>query len=105
MDTDVICRPRSESPESAMATTERQRQVDANYARFQEMLPKLIHIHAGKYAVMRDGEIVGFYDTFRDALRFAYSKFGEGEFSVQEVTRPNVSLGYHSYALCQSANN
>ena len=88
-----------------MAMTERQCQVDANYDRFREVLPELLMTHAGKYAVMRDGAVIDFFDTFRDAVHFGCAKFGEDDFSVQEVTKPNVSLGYHSYALHKSSDN
>ena len=77
----------------------RQSQVDQNYEAFKLLLPELLKTHAGKFAVMKDGKIVEYFDTLGDAVRFGNSNFGDGNFSIQEVTSQNVNLGFHSYAL------
>ncbi len=83
---------------AASATADRS-QVDINFQAFKALLPELIPTHAGKLAVMRDGEILGFFDSYADAVRFGQDRFGEiGNFSVQEVTTRVVSLGFYSYA-------
>ena len=74
-------------------------QVDLNYEAFLKLLPELLPSHAGKLAVMHDGKIVDFFDTFQDAVRFGEATFGSiGNFSVQEVTNRVASLGFYSYA-------
>lgn len=74
-------------------------QVDLNFQVFRKLLPEMLQTHAGKFAVMHDGNIIDYFDTFADAARFGADKYGAGKFSVQEVTSREISLGCHSYAL------
>jgi hypothetical protein len=46
---------------------------------------------------MRDGEVVGFYDTPRGALQAASEMFADGIFSIQEVTDEPIDLGFWSH--------
>ena len=73
-------------------------QVERNFEAFQALLPDLMSGRAGKFALMHDGAIIDFFDSMADAARFGAAKFGD-EFSVQEVTTRNVSLGCYSYAM------
>ena len=73
--------------------------VDKNYEEFQKLLPSLMKTHAGKYAVMREGEAIEFFDTSRDALIFGHKEYPDGLFSIQQVTNVVVDLGYFSHAL------
>lgn len=74
-------------------------QVERNYQAFEQMLPELLPTQLGKLAVLHNGELVDFFDTYADAVRYGEEKFGEiGNFSVQEVTNRVASLGYYSYA-------
>jgi hypothetical protein len=73
--------------------------VDRNFSAFMGMLPDLLLTHPGKYALLHDGEVVDFFDSLSDAVRFGHAKFGDLNFSVQEVTRQDVSLGFYSHAL------
>lgn len=71
-----------------------------NFRAFQEKLPELVATHAGKVAVMRDGEIVEFFDSYPDAVRYGQRNYGGfGEFSLQEVTNCLPSLGFYSNAI------
>ncbi len=79
-------------------------EVDRNYEAFKKLLPELLSSHAGKFAVLRDEKVVDFFDSLADAVRFAHAKFGDDNFSVQEVTSKNVNLGYYSYALHPATN-
>lgn len=74
-------------------------EVERNYAAFAPKLPALLKTHRGKFALMRRGDIIGFFDTLGDAVRSGRLKFGEEYFSVQEVTDSSVNLGFYSYAL------
>jgi hypothetical protein len=81
-----------------------QSKVDRNFEVFSELLPNLLQTHPGKYAVLHDGNVVEFFDTLGDAVKFGHAKFGDANFSVQEVTRQGVNLGFHSYAVYQHSN-
>lgn len=75
-------------------------QLDRNYKAFKEKLLSLIPDHKGKFALMRDGEIIEFFDTARDAY-FAGKKIfaNDGLFSVQEITETPIDLGFFSHAV------
>jgi hypothetical protein len=75
------------------------KQVETNFVAFQQKLPDLLPSHRGKFALMRDGEIVEFYDTARDAFLTGQQVFPDGLFSVQEVIDLPVDLGFYSHAV------
>ena len=82
-----------------MADT-RQDQIDRNYQAFQQQLPSLPAMRRGKFALMRDGEIIEFFDTARDAYVTGQRLFANDQlFSVQEVIETPVDLGFFSHAL------
>lgn len=74
-------------------------EVDKNYAEFTRMLPEIIGQHRNKYALMRNGEVVGYYSTLEDAYTTANRFFEDGLFSVQKVTDVPVDLGFFSHAV------
>ncbi len=89
---------------AATATAGMTTEVDRNYEVFRELLPELLKTHAGKFAVMHNGEFITCLDTVGDALRFGDAKFGEGRFSIQEVTSRYLNLGFYSYGVYQLPN-
>jgi hypothetical protein len=77
---------------------ERQRQqVDLNYDVFMRMLGALLPEHRDQLALMRDGDIVGYFTTPREALQAATERFSDGIFSIQEVTDEPIDLGFWSH--------
>lgn len=72
-------------------------QVDENYDAFARMLGTIIGEHRDRLALMRDGKVVGFYDTPREALVAASKQFPDGIFSIQEVTDEPIDLGFWSH--------
>ena len=79
-------------------SVERQRQqVDRNYDAFTRILGSILLEHRDQLALMRDGSIVGYYDTPREALRAASELFPDGVFSIQEVTDEPIDLGFWSH--------
>jgi hypothetical protein len=74
-------------------------QIDLNYQAFQQQLPTLVTSHPGKFALMRDGQIIEFFDTARDAYVAGQRLFEQDKlFSIQEVTETPVDLGFFSHA-------
>lgn len=72
-------------------------EVDRNYDVVTRMLGTLLRDHRDQLALMRDGEVVGFYKTPREALEAASQKFADGIFSIQEVTDEQIDLGFWSH--------
>jgi hypothetical protein len=63
------------------------------------MLPEILPLHQNKYALMKDGEAVGFYSTLEDAYTTANKFYSDQPFSVQKVTDISVDLGFFSHAF------
>jgi hypothetical protein len=72
-------------------------QVDRNYDAFARILGQLLPEHRDQLALMRDGHVVGFYSTPREALQAATEQFTDGIFSIQEVTDEPIDLGFWSH--------
>ncbi len=86
-----------------MAQMTKASEVDKNFEAFQKRLPEFMASHAGKFAVMHNGEVAEFFDTVGDAVKYGRNVFGDS-FTIQEVTSRSVNLGYHSYALQHVSN-
>lgn len=71
-------------------------EVERNYEAFRAQLPKLLPSYGGKFALMKDGEIVDFFDTAMDAYTVGKRDFGIDGFSVQEIIDRVIDLGYFS---------
>lgn len=53
---------------------------------FDRLLPGLLEEHRGRFAVVNDGELVGFYGSYQEAYEAALQRFGcEAVFLVAEV--------------------
>lgn len=72
-------------------------EVDRNYDVFVRRLADLLVDHRDQYALMRDGEIVGFFTKPGDAYRVGLDRFEDSIFSVQEVTDEPIDLGFWSH--------
>ena len=76
-----------------------QAEVDANFKAFQGMLPELLARETNRWALMRHGECVGFFDTLRDAHIAGHTMYEDDLFSVQQVMAEVVDLGWFSHAV------
>ena len=79
--------------------TPKQAEIDRNLEAFFKLQPALVSTHAGKNALMRGGEIEGFYDTPLDAQEAGQNKFPDGIFSVQSIDVETNDLGFYSNAV------
>jgi hypothetical protein len=62
------------------------------------MLPDLLQKAPGKYALLHAQKVVDLYDTSIRAVIAGMERFGEGGYSVQEVSNQPDNLGFYSYA-------
>jgi hypothetical protein len=74
-------------------------QVQQNYEAFNEKLSGLLPKHRGEYALMKDGQIVGFFNTAMDAYVAGEAQLGLGNFSMQKVVDEPIDLGYFSHGV------
>jgi hypothetical protein len=72
-------------------------QVDQNYDAFQRVLSTLLPAHRNEFALMRDREIVGFFDKPGAAYSDGVRRFPDQLFSIQEVTDEPIDLGFYSH--------
>ena len=82
-----------------MSGTSRKQEVEQNLAYFLGELPRLSSTHRGKFALLRQQNIVGYYDTVMDAISAGNSLYPDKLFSVQQVTDVASDLGYYSHAM------
>lgn len=80
-----------------MNLARQKREVEQNYDAFVRMLGAILADHRDQLALMRDGKVVGFYCTPREALEAATAKYADGIFSIQEVTDEPIDLGFWSH--------
>jgi hypothetical protein len=84
-----------------MITTEdrerQRRQINENYDVFVRQLGDLLPLHRDKYALMRDGKIIGIFDNPGEANRIGIEMFADEFFSIQEVTDEPIDLGFWSH--------
>lgn len=92
----------ADPPKNSEVEQHSREQVKRNYEAFAQRLPGLLASHQGKFALMRDGEIVEFFDTARDAYVAGQKLFKDDQlFSIQEVVEAPVDLGFFSHAVSQ----
>ena len=60
-----------------MAKHSMQAEVEKNHEAFEKILPQLMRTHEGKYALLRDRNIVELFDSFADAEQFGSAKFAD----------------------------
>lgn len=77
----------------------RANEIEANLKAFLEKLPSIPTSNQGKFALLRHGDIQGFYDSAADAVQTGNALFMDKLFSIQQVTLTPVDLGYYSHAV------
>jgi hypothetical protein len=82
-----------------MIKESREQEVSKNYEAFQRQLPQLLQTHAGKFALMRHEQVVEFFDSTGDAVKYTRVNYSDGLYSVQQVTQQIEDLGYFSHAV------
>ena len=75
-----------------------QEAVDRNYEAFRNMLPDLLNSHPGEYALLRESQVVGFFESAGKAMSAGDERFSDQLFSIQLVTDKVVDLGFFSHA-------
>lgn len=73
-------------------------EIDANYDWFRRHIADFIEGEHGRVAVLRNAQIVGFFDSASEADVRARSAFPDGIYSLQPVLHEPVDLGFFSHA-------
>lgn len=69
-----------------------------NYEAFEAMLPLLLQTHKDEFALLRNREVTGFYQSASAAQLEGLKLFPDRMFSVQKVEEKAIDLGFYSYA-------
>lgn len=80
-----------------MDAVRQKEEVDRNYDVFMRALGSILADHRDEYALMREGEIVGFFAKPGEANRAGVDRYPDGIFSIQEVTDEPIDLGFWSH--------
>ncbi len=80
--------------------TEWEKEIDANYRAFKEILPELLENFPGKFVIMYQHKKVAIFDTEQDAFQAASMLYGKNvPYSVQKITNQSVDLGWQGCAF------
>ncbi len=80
-----------------MADDETARAADErNIAAFQAILPELLRTHDGHFVLMRDGQIVQFFNTDIDAMAYGDRTYADGLYTVLGVSERAVDRSFSS---------
>ncbi len=80
-------------------SSEMRTEIDCNFKAMSEKINEYSQIYENKYALMRNGDVIEFYVHWEDAYKTGAKFFDDGLFSVQQVRKTPVDLGYFSHAV------
>lgn len=66
--------------------------IDDEIAAYEKLREDLELHHMGEWVVMREGNLVGTYDSFDSAANDAVSRFGRGPYLIRQVGAPPITL-------------
>ena len=73
-------------------------EIARNYDAFQRRLSEYLASHRNKYALLKAGQVQGFYDTPGEADREGWSRFDDRIYSIQHVTDEPLNPGFLVHA-------
>jgi hypothetical protein len=73
-------------------------EIARNFDAFQRTLSVILPAHQDRFALLRHGMIVDFYNTPGAADGAGSAKFSDGLYSIQQVTEEPVGLGLYANA-------
>jgi hypothetical protein len=77
--------------------------LEKEIATYHLKLPELL-AEAGKYVLIHTDEMAGVWDTYEDALRAGYSRFGLEPFLVKRIEGVEQALYFsRDIAVCPSS--
>lgn len=75
----------------------RELEIDRNYDYFQNHYSEFEKLHAGKFALLKNQCVVGFFASVTEAVAAGEEIARDGLFSVQKVEPDPVDLGFWSH--------
>ncbi|WP_197054246.1 hypothetical protein [Sphingomonas sp. 37zxx] len=84
---------------TALDKERQQREIEINFDRFERMLGQYLLTQRDRFALMRDGEVIGFFDTASAAGLAGAARFEDRIYSIQKVTDEPVEFGIYAHAI------
>ena len=81
-----------------MDYTELRAEIARNFDAFQRTLATLLPVQHNRFALLRGGAVVEFFDTAGSADTAGAARFADGIYSIQQVTEEPVELGLYANA-------
>ncbi len=75
--------------------------LEVEMSTYQRVLPTLLD-KTGKHVLIKGAEVIGVFDTYEEALKAAYSRFGLDAFLVKRIA-PSEQVAFFSRDLHVSA--
>jgi hypothetical protein len=66
--------------------------IDNEIAAYEVMRDDLETHHMGEWIVMREGKLIGTYDSFETAASEAVARFGRGPYLIRQIGAPPITL-------------
>ena len=76
-----------------------------NMAAFQAILPDLLRTHDGHFVLLRDGQIVQFFNTDVDAMAYGDLTYADGLYTVLGVSLDAVDQSFGATAISARAQS
>jgi hypothetical protein len=73
-------------------------EIARNFDAFQRTLAAILPMQRNRFALIRHGAIIGFFDKPGIADAEGASRFADGIYSIQQVTDEPVELGLYANA-------
>lgn len=73
-------------------------EIARNFDHLQRNLAAYLPLQRDRYALLRSGSIVDFFDTAGDADEAGATQFPDNLYSIQQVTNEPVELGLYANA-------
>lgn len=82
-----------------MTDTALQSEIARNFDYFQRTLAAFLQTQRGRYALLREGAVVAFFDAPGDADLEGAKRFADCLYSIQQVTDEPVNLGLYAHGI------
>lgn len=73
--------------------------LEKELAYFSQNKDRLLAAHEGKFALVKDDEFVGAYDTAENAYQAGVTRFGDASFLVKQVVRAEQVYTNHALSM------
>jgi hypothetical protein len=77
--------------------------LDTELETYKTLLPRLL-VEQGKFALIKGKDLIGTFESYADALKVGYDRFGMDHFLVKKIS-PDEQVAYFSRDLrvsCQA---